>query len=139
MKTKQLFALSSLFVVLIFLPIASHAQFGGLLDKAAKATGAKGAKVLGLDKMFKAPEAISTNFEDVNRQGQEMPDFQNDATYKALTSLPKKPDAGYVLAAGHYEITNKSYCLKAGTYAPSSGDGYIFTVFWFFEFQYRLP
>ena len=126
MKTKQLSALPSLFVLLIFLPIASHAQFGGLLDKAAKATGAKGAKVLGLDKMFKAPEAISTNFEDVNRQGQEMPDFQNDATYKALTSLPKKPDAGYVLAAGHYEITNKSYCLKAGTYAPSSGDGYMY-------------
>lgn len=126
MKRTSLSALLTLFLILIFLPVASHAQFGGLLDKAAKATGAQGVKMLGLDKMFKTPEAISTNFEDVNRQGQQMPEFQNEAIYRPLTSLPKAPKGGYILASGHYEIINKSYCLKAGTYAPSSGDGYMY-------------
>lgn len=126
MKTNQLSYLFAFLLFFIFLPGISQAQFGGLLDKAAKVTGAKGAKVLGLDKIFKEPEAISTNFDDVNRDGQQMPDFQADATFTALTSLPKNTTGGFILAAGHYEIDNKSYCLKAGTFAPSSGDGYMY-------------
>lgn len=104
----------------------ASAQFGGLLDKASKAVASKGSKMLGLDKLMKEPEAISTNFEDVNRKGEEMPDFEDAATYKPLQDLPKNGDNGYLLEAGHFEMTNKSYCLKAGTYAPSKGDGYMY-------------
>ena len=123
---KKLFTLPFLLFFLLFIPAISQAQFGGLLDKAAKATGAKGAKMLGVDKLFKAPEAISTNFEDVNRQDQEMTDFQSDTNYNTLKSLVKHPDGVFILKPGHHEMTNKSYCLKGGTYAPSSGDGYMY-------------
>ena len=104
----------------------AYAQFGDLLNKASKAAAAKGAKTLGLDNILKQPEAISTKFADVDRNGQQMPDFKNSAVYTLLTDLPKSPNGGYVLKAGHFEIFNKSYCLKAGTYAPSSGDGYMY-------------
>lgn len=104
----------------------ANAQFGDLLNKATKAAAAKGTKALGLDNILKQPEAISTNFEDVNRVGEQMPDFHNDQQFARLTDLPKKSEGGYILKAGHFEIFNKSYCLKAGTFAPSSGDGYMF-------------
>ncbi|CAM3499619.1 hypothetical protein [Sphingobacterium prati] len=119
------YALLPIFALLLNLQSA-HAQFGGLLDKASKAVASKGSKMLGLDKLLKEPEAISTSFEDVDRTGEEMPDFQNTAVYKPLAELPKNGHDGYLLEAGHFEITNKSYCLKAGTYAPSKGDGYMY-------------
>ena len=103
-----------------------NAQFGDLLNKATKAAASKGVKTLGLDNLLKQPEAISTNFGDVVRDGQEMPVFENSAKYSPLTDLSKNPTGGYILKAGHYEIFNKSYCLKAGTFAPSSGDGYMY-------------
>lgn len=104
----------------------AHAQFGGLLDKASQAVASKGSKMLGLDKLLKEPDAISTSFEDVNRKGEKMPDFQQDAVYRPLVDLPRNGHDGYLLEAGHFEIINKSYCLKAGTYAPSKGDGYMY-------------
>ncbi|HCU43581.1 MAG TPA: hypothetical protein DF610_00315, partial [Sphingobacterium sp.] len=52
--------------------------------------------------------------------------FQQDAIYKPLQELSRNGKDGFILQAGHYEMTNKSYCLKAGTHAPSSGDGYMY-------------
>jgi len=116
-----------IFLLLLSLSInTAYAQFGDLLNKATKAAAAKGTKVLGLDNILKQPEAISTNFGDVNRTDEQMPNFHNDQQYTPLIDLPKNPEGGYVLKAGHFEITNKSYCLKAGTFAPSSGDGYMY-------------
>ncbi|SMG15290.1 hypothetical protein SAMN05660862_0941 [Sphingobacterium psychroaquaticum] len=111
----------------LFLAVnGAQAQFGDLLNKASKAVTSKAAKSFGVDKLLKEPEAISTSFEDVNRKGEERPSFHNDATYKPLDQLTKNGADGFVLAAGHFEMTAKSYCLKAGTYAPSSGDGYMY-------------
>jgi len=104
----------------------SLAQFGGLKDKLLKVGASQGAKALGVDKFLKQPDAISTAFEDVNRQGEMMPDFVIKEKAQPLYLLPKAPEGGYVLCAGLYEMTNKSYCLKAGTFAPSKGDGYMF-------------
>jgi len=104
------------------------AQFGGLKDKLLKIGTAQGAKALGVDKFLKQPAAITTSFEDVNREGEKMPDFLTDLKLKPqpLYLLPKNPEGGFVLCEGLYEMTNKSYCLKAGTFAPSKGDGYMF-------------
>ena len=117
-------------ISLAFLFVASgltaQAQFGGLKDKLLKVGTAQGAKALGVDKFLKQPAAITTSFEDVNREGEKMPDFNGSAKFQPLYLLPKNPDGGYVLCEGFYEMTNKSYCLKAGTFAPSKGDGYMF-------------
>lgn len=104
----------------------AQAQFGGLKDKLLKVGASQGAKTLGIEKLLKQPEAISTSFEDVNRNGEMMPDFKATEKFQPLYLLPKNPSGGYILCEGYYEMTNKSYCLKAGTFAPSKGDGYMF-------------
>ena len=40
------------------------------------------------------------------------------------TSTPV-PGTSFTLAPGHYRFTVQSYCLHAGTYGPSQGDGYL--------------
>jgi hypothetical protein len=123
---RLLVGMLSLLLVACLMTNTAHAQFGDLLNKATKAAAAKGTKALGLENILKQPKAISTNFGDVNRTDEQMPDFQNEKQYTPLTDLPKNLEGGYVLKAGHFEIINKSYCLKAGTFAPSSGDGYMY-------------
>jgi hypothetical protein len=85
-----------------------------------------GSSALGLDKLFKKPAAITTSFENVNKDGSKMPDFFKLETAQPLYLLPKAPTGGFVLCSGYYEMTNKSYCLHAGTFAPSKGDGYMY-------------
>ncbi|GAA4205928.1 hypothetical protein GCM10022289_26160 [Pedobacter jeongneungensis] len=126
MKNTKSLCLGLLFIV-TGLSNAS-AQFGGLKDKLLKVGTAQGAKALGVDRFLKQPAAITTSFEDVSREGERMPDFITALKLKAqpLYLLPKNPEGGFVLCDGLYEMTNKSYCLKAGTFAPSKGDGYMF-------------
>jgi hypothetical protein len=116
--------------LLVFLAVISsspsQAQFGGLKDKLLKVGAAQGAKVFGVDKLLKQPAAITTNFKDVDREGEMMPDFKSEEKFQPLYLLPKNPSGGFVLCEGYYEMTNKSYCLQAGTYGPSEGDGYMF-------------
>ena len=118
-----------LFFVILFQFIyiqSSQAQFGDLKDKILGAGTSLASKKLGLDKILKQPAAITTSFEDVNQEGSKMPDFSITEKAQPLYLLPKAPDGGFVLCAGLYEMTTKSYCLHAGTFAPSSGDGYMF-------------
>jgi hypothetical protein len=59
-------------------------------------------------------------------EGSKMPDFSIIEKVQPLYLLPKAPEGGFVLCAGFYEMSNRSYCLHAGTFAPSKGDGYMF-------------
>lgn len=124
MKKVKSFGVALLFTVACLNNV--NAQFGGLKDKIIKVGAAQGAKAMGVDKLLKQPAAISTSFEDVNREGEMMPDFKSKEKFQPLYLLPKNPAGGYVLCEGYYEMTNKSYCLKAGTFAPSKGDGYMY-------------
>ena len=123
MKFKKLVPL---FFLAVIFSSPLQAQFGGLKDKLLKVGASQGAKAFGLDKLLKQPGAITTNFEDVNREGEMMPDFKSTEKFQPLYLLPKNPEGGYVLCEGYYEMTNKSYCLQAGTYGPSAGDGYMY-------------
>ncbi|HEX8608359.1 MAG TPA: hypothetical protein VF679_06955 [Pedobacter sp.] len=115
------------FVLLVLMSCYSvKAQFGGLKDKLMKVGAAQGAKALGVDKLLKQPAAITTNFDDVNREGEMMPHFKSSEKFQPLYLLQKNPEGGFILCEGYYEMTNRSYCLQAGTYGPSKGDGYMF-------------
>ena len=70
-------------------------------------------------------EAITTNFKDCDTQNIKSPDFGENQTYKTICSS-NFTEKGYVLTHGYYELNLKSFCLKAGTYAPSKGDGYLY-------------
>lgn len=104
----------------------SFAQFGNWKEKALNMGVSVASKNFGVDQYLKAPAAITTSFEDVDRTGAKMPDFQANVTPQPLYLLPKAPEGGFVLCEGLFEMTNKSYCLKAGTFAPSKGDGYMY-------------
>jgi hypothetical protein len=108
--------------ILQFSFIAStYAQFGISSDLLKL-----GSSALGVEKLFKKPAAITTSFEDVKKEGSQMPSFFKLEAVQPLYKLPKAPNGGFILCAGYYEMTNKSYCLHAGTFAPSKGDGYMY-------------
>lgn len=119
MKSLKLFCFTLLFQMLC--SNSTYAQFGISTDLLKL-----GSSTLGLDKLFKKPAAITTSFENVNKEGSQMPDFFKLEAAQPLYLLPKAPAGGFILCAGYYEMTNKSYCLHAGTFAPSKGDGYMY-------------
>jgi hypothetical protein len=110
----------------LLVSFSGYSQFSGWKDKLTEAGAALGAKTLGLDKILKKPAAISTSFEDVDKTNSKLPDFFLINNIQPLYLLPKAPGGGYILCNGFYEMTNKSYCLHAGTFAPSKGDGYMY-------------
>lgn len=102
--------------------ITAFAQLKGLKDKLL---GEKN-PVAGL---IKKPSPITTNFEDdVNMKGSLPETHGNNETYVALYKMPAANGGGFVLCPGYYEMTNMSYCLKAGTHGPSQGDGYMYSL-----------
>ena len=71
-------------------------------------------------------EAITTNFKDCNKIDIKNADFGKNEKYTNLCSSNFSPSAGYVLKPGFYTVELKSFCMHAGTYAPSKGDGYLY-------------
>jgi hypothetical protein len=45
--------------------------------------------------------------------------------FRPMAELARSPRGGFYLAPGAYEMRAQSYCLHAGTHAPSTGDGYL--------------
>jgi hypothetical protein len=112
-----------LFTLITGVILTANAQFGGvgkiLMNKGAELAGGN------VSKIFKQPAAITTNFKDVDPAGKKPPTFRENEVAQPLYLLPKAAGGGYKLCAGYYAMTNKSYCLHAGTRAPSRGDGYM--------------
>ncbi len=71
------------------------------------------------------PPAITTSFSDVNTSKVSIGKAKLKKS-KKLCSMPRNNDGSYILSAGYYEITVKSFCLMAGTHGPSQGDGYLY-------------
>ena len=122
MKKHQLLLLGLIYC--LFFTTNANAQFGSLgkklLDKGSEMVSGGG-----LNKILKQPQAITTNFKDVDKTGSKPPSYLEGQQPQPLYLLPKAPNGGYKLCAGFYEMTNKSYCLHAGTRGPSKGDGYM--------------
>lgn len=116
-----------LFVFFALLSVNSQAQILNVLkdklkEKATeKATNLAGSNV----KNLITSEAITTNFKDCDKSSIKDPDFGKDAKYTTLCTADFT-EKGFVLKPGYYELKLKSFCLKAGTYAPSKGDGYLY-------------
>jgi len=77
-----------------------------------------------LANLTEGKKPITTNFKDVDLDGKLDPSFGDNAAYTPLHSMKKNEDGEYVLTPGYYEVTNLSYCLKAGTNGPAKGDAY---------------
>lgn len=119
--------LATLLILLLTLnSINGYSQFSGWKQKVLEAGASLGSQKLGLTEILKKPEAITTSFDDVDQNGAKLPNEISVKNVQPLYLLPKASTGGFVLCEGFYEMTAKSYCLKAGTYAPSKGDGYMF-------------
>lgn len=77
----------------------------------------------GLDKILHKDPSITSNINDAVYEVPFLDGF-NPAFYSVFTDRPDGPNNGAMLAPGLYESFVQSYCLKAGTYGPSKGDGY---------------
>jgi hypothetical protein len=69
--------------------------------------------------------AVTTSFADADPTVYLPDDFAPGALLP-LAAQPMEPDGAYLLAPGAYSATLRSFCLHAGTYGPSKGDGYLY-------------
>lgn len=79
-----------------------------------------------LDQILNADTPVTTSLSDAHKGFRFLDDF-NPSFFNRLRYLPLTPDGGYVLRPGLFEIYLQSYCVKAGTYAPGEGEGYLYT------------
>ncbi|HCF25567.1 MULTISPECIES: hypothetical protein [unclassified Novosphingobium] len=101
---------------------AAAAQLGGLGGAVVRNLPVK---TPGVPNLLSGPAPISTNIKDAiwgdaATDGMDVPKAARD-----LTSLPRTPQGGFVLAEGYYRMHAQSYCLHAGTYGPGGGDAYL--------------
>lgn len=114
-------SIAMLTTVLVLCVFSAQAQLKGLGKKLLeKADATPVASIL------KKPDPITTSFKDAVVENSLPESFGNDKKYTPLYQLKRNENGAFILCPGYYEMTNKSYCLKAGTHGPSQGDGYMF-------------
>jgi len=107
----------SFLLLALFLSTASEAQ---IFDKIKKTVDKVGEKV-NLKKLQRDP--VSTSFSDVEKRNTMSVTFGNTQSYANIHTQPFTNERGFALTPGYYESFFDSFCIKAGTYAPTSGSG----------------
>ena len=71
-------------------------------------------------------EPINTSFRDASKQSELPESFGNGQKFRAMHRQNRSSTGAFLLKPGFYELKSRSFCLRAGTHGPSSGDGYLF-------------
>ena len=112
-RNRYLF-LSALLLVL-FVTDAAVAQFGPL--------GGAGDKLKRkIPNLLGGKEPITTSLPDAKWADASKDAFTPVDASRALMTLQRTPNGGFVLQQGYYTMQTQSYCLKAGTHGPGGGD-----------------
>jgi hypothetical protein len=122
MTTKPYFRYFGIFLTVLFLFGSASAQLGGLGslgDKLKKKTPS-------LDSILQGKPPITTSLPDAKWGDATKDGFTPREAQRSLMTLQRTPNGGFVLQPGYYMMQTQSYCLKAGTYGPGGGDGYLF-------------
>jgi len=114
-----------LLIIMMICGISSKAQFGRLKDALNNSVGTV---LNGKQLKLLQAEPITTNFDDCNKKETMPVSFGADSVKKELCRMMSgySANTGFTLKPGFYTGTFKSFCLKAGTYGPGQGDGYLF-------------
>lgn len=115
----KFFAISVLFLFGASLASAQLGGLGGLGDKLKK-------KTPNLNSILEGKPPITTSLPDAKWGDATKDGFTPREAAKSLMTLQRTPNGGFVLQPGYYILQTQSYCLKAGTYGPGAGDGYLF-------------
>lgn len=118
---KTLFPLALMAGAIGLAATTAQAQFGTI----GKVISAAPIKAPALPDIMNGPQPISTNIKDAIWGDPSTDGFTPPGQPKQLTSLPRSPQGGFVLAPGYYIMHAQSYCLHAGTHGPGGGDGYL--------------
>lgn len=78
-----------------------------------------------LEQLLQGEPPITTSLNDAATDIPFLDDF-NPSSFVGISALPRGPQQGFVLRPGLFAFEAQSYCLHAGAYAPSKGDGYIY-------------
>ena len=97
----------------------AEAQFGGLLRDALPSV--KLPNILG------GKQPISTSIKDATFSDPSRDGFDPGAA-RPMTDLARSDKGGFVLEEGYFSMVAQSYCLRAGTYGPTGGDGYLLSL-----------
>ncbi len=84
-----------------------------------------GLNLPGMDSLLKTEEAVTTSVKDARGEVPFLDDY-SPVTVKPLTALTRGPGGGWTLRPGLYGGDIRSYCLHAGTYGPTHGNGYLY-------------
>lgn len=93
----------------------------GITDKIAD-------KIPGLDKILKSDPPVTTNLKDAITEVSILDDYvPASLDFLWMGDLPRSKKGAFKLERpGLFEFTAQSYCLKAGTYSPGQGNGYLY-------------
>lgn len=126
MKTAQTAVMRSVAVLLVLgLPGAALAQFDlpGGLRLPVEIPGI-GKPIPGLDGLFKEEPPITTSLADARTDIAFLDDF-DPQTLAPFIRVPLDGRRHSVVLPGLWEASYRSYCIKAGTYEPTEGSGYL--------------
>lgn len=83
-------------------------------------------KIPGTDEILKSKPPITTSIADAKTEVSFLDDFDSEYLIP-MNALPQSSDGAFVLEyPGLYALDVESYCLKAGAYAPTKGDGHLY-------------
>lgn len=78
-----------------------------------------------LEQILQGEPPITTSLNDAVTEVPFLDGF-NPSSFVGISALPKGPQQGFVLRPGLFAFEAQSYCMHAGAYAPSKGDGYLY-------------
>lgn len=79
-----------------------------------------------IERLLKGEPAITTSLADALTEVSFLDDFDPQFPLP-LTLMPRAENGNFILIRpGIYEFKAQSYCLKAGTYQPGQGEGYLY-------------
>lgn len=122
MQRKFLFLLSFLLGICVFL----GANFGIKATAQFRIPNIPDSRnIPGLENLLKEKPALSTSLEDA-QQAVPFLDNYNPTDTRPLSILPQTQTNGFSVPGGDFELYAQSYCLRAGTHTPGSGQGYLY-------------
>ncbi len=117
---RRLWAASGFALAFLLGGALAHAQKIPSLDEITKHLDQ-----FSVQKLFEGQPPITTTLTDAVTEVTFLDDFE-PWDWASLSRQPREAGGQFRLRGGAYLMETESYCLRAGSYAPGAGDGYLY-------------